>query len=149
ITCRARPRPFIEKASSQSSDIGSELVCGKTIACDSPRRKLSLGWAAVGRIAYGVALLLLRPNRGFRSLKADPSMSAITKWLGDGCAAATEGKRGLPSQIVLIAIRVDEFDGSFGRFYAIRAILFDGNFYFCHFCFVISYYSLRASLLGL
>jgi len=93
-------------------------------------------------------LLLLRPNRGFRSLKADPSMSAITKWLGDGCAAATEGKRGLPSQIVLIAIRVDEFDGSFGSFYAIRAILFDGNFYLCHFGLRNDYPRLRNFLVG-
>jgi hypothetical protein len=70
-----------------------------------------------GRIAAPAGLKLsLGFDRRFGREESNLAMGAVTKWLIHGRTAATERKRGLPSEVVLVAVGVDQFNQAVGIF---------------------------------
>jgi len=66
------------------------------------------------------------------SLETDLAVGSVTKRLVDRAAAAAKGESGFAGQVVLVAVGINEFDGTFRSFDAIGTIFLDGDLYGGH-----------------
>src|SRR5713101_7932802 len=76
---------------------------------------------------FGSAVLRFL-HRQFRSLEPDATVGAVTERFRHRSAAAAERKRRLAGQVVLVAVGIDQFNRTFGRFHPIGTVLPDSNF---------------------
>src|SRR6476660_8836263 len=94
-------------------------------------RPASLGLAggASGRHRTGCLLhgldVLRFLHRRFRSQESNATVGTVTERLGYRPTTAAERKRRLAGQVVLVAIGVDQFNRTLGRFHPVRTIFPD------------------------
>jgi hypothetical protein len=68
----------------------------------------------------------------FRALESNAAVGAIAKRLVHRTTAAAERKSGFSSEVELVSVDIDEFDGTLGRLYAVGAIGTDCDLYLSH-----------------